>query len=468
MSGLNLIVQPTGAKVFRLWTRVNGKQVPVTIGDATLMTLADARAKAKAVLGRTANGEDPREARDARKAAQSIDDRVEQVVNSYIAKYLAKKCKPSWAKEAERLLRVEVVPKFGKKRLGEIEDADVYALLVEIAERGAPRTSNLVFAVLRKLCNWATTLEGGRLIRISPCAGVKALSGNNKRERVLEDDEVRSVWRAAGKVGWPFGPIYRIALLTGVRRDEVAGMEWPELNLEAKTWMIPGKRTKNKKLLVLPLSDAAAEIIRALPRMGNSKFVFTTTGTTHVTGYSNAKDAIDKAMLRILREEASDPDEVEAPPQWQFHDLRRTLITNLQKLGVRLEVTEAILNHVSGASRSDAAGHYHLHSWSAEKRAALELLGAPSRDDRRGQAGRHEHYRYGQGPRVTGRLAGISNALARAGKRGPTGSARTFSRRRPAMSSVRAIAAMLLALCLVLIKSTGEARDPDRAIVPTP
>ena len=101
--------------------------------------------------------------------------------------------------------------------------------------------------------------------------------------------------------------------------------------------------------------------------------MFTTTGTTHVTGYSNAKDAIDKAMLRILREEASDPDEVEAPPQWQFHDLRRTLITNLQKLGVRLEVTEAILNHVSGASRSDAAGHYHLHSWSAEKRAALEL-----------------------------------------------------------------------------------------------
>ena len=271
MSGLNLIVQPTGAKVFRLWTRVNGKQVPVTIGDATLMTLADARAKAKAVLGRTANGEDPREARDARKAAQSIDDRVEQVVDSYIAKYLAKKCKPSWAKEAERLLRVEVVPKFGKKRLGEIEDADVYALLVEIAERGAPRTSNLVFAVLRKLCNWATTLEGGRLIRISPCAGVKALSGNNKRERVLEDDEVRSVWRAAGKVGWPFGPIYRIALLTGVRRDEVAGMEWPELNLEAKTWMIPGKRTKNKKLLVLPLSDAAAEIIRALPRMGDFK-----------------------------------------------------------------------------------------------------------------------------------------------------------------------------------------------------
>jgi integrase len=370
VSGLNLIVQPTGAKVFRLWTRVNGKQVPVTIGDAALMTLADARAKARAVLGRTANGEDPR---DARKAAQAtIEDRVEQVVDSYVVKYLAKKCKPSWAKEAERLLRVEVVPLFGKRRLSEIEDRDVHALLVVIAERGRPRTSNLVFAVFRKLCNWATTLDGGKLIKVSPCVGVTALSGNNKRERTLDDDEIRLVWRAAVKVDWPFGPIYRIALLTGARRDEVSGMEWRELNLEAKIWMIPGERTKNKKMLVLPLSEAAVKIIRELPHMGDSKFVFTTTERTHVTGYSNAKEAIDRAMLAILREEAGNPDKVEALPQWQFHDLRRTLITNLQKLGVRLEVTEAIINHVSGASRSGAAAHYHLHTWTAEKRDALD------------------------------------------------------------------------------------------------
>jgi integrase len=242
---------------------------------------------------------------------------------------------------------------------------------VEITERGAPRTSNLVFAVFRKLCNWATTLEGGKLIKASPCVGVKALSGNNKRERTLEDDEIRLVWRAAERAGWPFGPIYRLALLTGVCRDEVSGMEWRELNLEAKMWMIPGERTKNKKLLVVPLSDAAIDIIEKLPHMGGSKFVFTTTGKTHVTGYSNAKEAIDKAMLRILREEASDPSKVEAPSQWQFHDLRRTLITNLQKLGVRLEVTEAIINHVSGASRSGAAAHYHLHTWTKEKREAL-------------------------------------------------------------------------------------------------
>ena len=135
------------------------------------------------------------------KPRRQTEDRVEQVVDSYVGKYLAKKCKPSWAKEAERLLRVEVVPKFGKKRLSEIEDRDVHALLVGIAERGAPRTSNLVFAVLRKLCNWATTLDGGKLIKVSPCVGVTALSENKKRDRVLDDDEVRLVWRAAEKAG---------------------------------------------------------------------------------------------------------------------------------------------------------------------------------------------------------------------------------------------------------------------------
>jgi integrase len=370
VSGLNLIVQPTGAKVFRLWTRVNGKQFPVTIGDAALMTLADARAKAKDVLGRAANGENPREVRDARKAAQAIDDRVEQVVDSYVVKHLAKKCKPSWAKEAERLLRVEIVPIWGKRRLGEIEDRDVHALLVVIAERGAPRTSNLVFAVFRKLCNWAVSLDGGKLIKVSPCAGVTALSKNNKRVRTLDDDEIRLVWRAAEKAGWPFGPIYQLALLTGARREEVSGMEWRELSFNAKIWMIPGERTKNKQPLALPLSDAAIDIIKKLHRIDNSKFVFTTTGgRTHVTGYSNAKEAIDKAMLTILREETGKAAELKP---WTFHDLRRTLITNLQKLGVRLEVTEAILNHVSGASRSDAAGHYHLHDWKDEKRAALD------------------------------------------------------------------------------------------------
>jgi integrase len=380
-NGLYVVRQPSGAKSFAAFPQVNGKQVKVTFGPYPAVSLKEANRKATEAKGKAAGGVDPgaekREARAEKRAAQTtrkvarlVGDRVGDIVDVYVTNYLAKNCKPSWAKEAERILRVEVAPKFGKKRLGEIEDTDVHALLVEIAER-APRTSNLTFAVFRKLCNWAMSLEGGKLIKASPCVGVKALSGNNKRERVLSDEETRLVWRAAGKVGWPFGAIYRLALLTGARREEVAGMEWSELNLEQKIWMVPGPRTKNKKMLVLPLSEAAVEILRAFPRIGDSKFVFTTTTKTHVTGYSNAKDAIDKAMLGILREEMGD--KVEALPQWQFHDLRRTLITNLQKLGVRLEVTEAILNHVSGASRSDAAGHYHLHAWTDEKRAALDM-----------------------------------------------------------------------------------------------
>ena len=163
-------------------------------------------------------------------------------------------------------------------------------------------------------------------------------------------------------------------MLTGLRRDEISGLQWCELDLSDRpTLNLPEERTKNGEALVLPLSDTVIGIIRVLPRIGGSKFVFTTTEKTHVTGYSNAKEAIDKAALEILREGAADSGKVEPPTQWQFHDLRRTLATNLQKLGVRLEVTEAILNHISGASRSDVAGVYHLHTWETEKRAALDM-----------------------------------------------------------------------------------------------
>jgi integrase len=377
ISGLYLIHQPTDAKSWAVWYRVDGIQTKLTLGTYPAVSLKAARKRALEAKGAAAGGKDlaaeKRAAREARKAAHASAHHVADVVDSFVKKYLAKECKPSWAKEAERLLRVEIVPKFGKKRLGEIEDTDVHALLEEIAER-APRTSNLTFAVFRKLCNWAMSLEGGKLIRVSPCAGVKALSEDNERKRVLDDDEIRLAWRAFDSIGWPFGPICWLLLLTGARRAEVAGMKWSELDLSAKpSWTLPGERTKNGEPHDIPLSGAAAEIINALPRVeGKAGLVFSTTGKTSVSGYSRAKAAIDRTILEILREErGDDPDKVAAPKHWQVHDLRRTVATNLQKLGVRLEVTEAVLNHISG-SRAGIVGVYQRHEYAEEKRAALD------------------------------------------------------------------------------------------------
>ena len=292
-------------------------------------------------------------------------------MDEFVRKHLAKKTKPSWAKEAERLLRVEIIPKLGKKRLGEITRADVRRLLDDIAAR-APITANRTLAVFRKLCNWAVCKD---MITASPCAGIEAPSSERSRERVLLDDEVRLAWQAFNSIGWPFGLICKLLLLTGARRDEVASMRWGEIDLVAKCWTLPASRTKNKRPHEIPLSDAAIEIIKGLPRIeGKAGLVFSTTGASAVSGFSRAKTAIDRTILETLREEAEasgdDPGNVEAPEHWQVHDLRRTVATNLQRLGVKLEVTEAVLNHVSG-TRAGIVGVYRRHEYSEEKRAAL-------------------------------------------------------------------------------------------------
>jgi integrase len=376
IGGLYLVIQPSGAKSWALRYRVAGAPRKFTIGAYPAISLKTARRRAQEAIGDVASGKDPaiekRAAREAQKAANSTADRVENVVDEFVQKHLAKKTKPSWAKEAERLLRVEIIPTFGRKRLGEITRADVRRRLDDIAER-APITANRTLAVFRKLCNWAVSKD---IVAASPCLGIEAPTSERSRDRVLGDDEIKLAWRAFDAIGWPFGPICKLLLLTGARRDEVASMRWDEINLAGKAWTLPSARTKNKRPHEVPLSDAAIEIIEALPRIeGKSGLVFSTTGRTSVSGFSRAKAAIDKFILETLREEAGalgdDPAAVKAPDQWQVHDIRRTVATNLQKNGVRLEVTEACLNHISG-SRAGIVGVYQRHEFAEEKRAALD------------------------------------------------------------------------------------------------
>jgi integrase len=161
----------------------------------------------------------------------------------------------------------------------------------------------------------------------------------------------------------------------------VAALDWRELHRDAAEWRLPAKRAKNGIAHVIHLSPIAmAEIDRLAdgekwPARG---LVFTTTGKTPVSGYSRAKERLDREMLAIARklaDEAGDEaDAIEIHP-WRVHDLRRTLATGMQRLGVRFEVVEAVLNHVSG-SKSGVAGVYQRHHWRSEKRDALNAWGA--------------------------------------------------------------------------------------------
>jgi integrase len=177
------------------------------------------------------------------------------------------------------MLVKEVVAGWKGRRLSQITRAHVQDMLDEIIDRGAPIRANRVFAQFRKMCRWAISRG---IIDRSPCEGLTAPSPETRRHRVLSDDEIRLSWLAFESIGWPFGAIGRLLLLTGARRDEVAGMRWQEIE-SLRSWTIPKERTKNKRPHEIPLSHAAVEIIATLPRVeGRGGFGFTTTGATAV------------------------------------------------------------------------------------------------------------------------------------------------------------------------------------------
>jgi integrase len=148
--------------------------------------------------------------------------------------------------------------------------------------------------------------------------------------------------------------------LTGARREEIGQLRWSELDADSASINLRGARTKNAQPHTIPLSTVMSSLLNDVPRIGVSDYVFTTNGKTPVSGWSRVKDRLDQVAL-------IDP--------WRLHDLRRTVATGMQKLGVGLQVIEAVLGHVSG-SRAGVVGVYQRHSFDAEKRAALEAWGA--------------------------------------------------------------------------------------------
>jgi integrase len=355
--GLYYVLQPSGAASWALRYRSNGKPVKLTLGSYPALGLADARRAAQKALGDVAGGSDPaaekRAARDAQKAAQHADEMLfANVAESYLQRHVRANLKSVWAHEVERHVRVELVPVLGAKRIDEVTRANVADLLDDIKARGAPVAANRVHGTLRGIYLWA--IERG-IVSVSPVSR-KPPTTEMSRERTLTDVEIKRVWKALDKIGGPFAAAAKLMLLTGQRRTECAEIEWREFDLEQKTWTLPGDRAKNGKVHEIPLSDAVCDLLRKQSRHERNKHVFTTGGGLPVRGWSKFKEDVDKVC---------------AVDDWTWHDLRRTMATNLQRLGVRLEVTESILNHTSG-SRAGVIGIYQRHSWTEEKRQALD------------------------------------------------------------------------------------------------
>jgi integrase len=354
--GLYLVIQPTGRKSWAVRYRLGGKSKKHTLAKG--ISLADARDQAREVLGKVARGVDP-----ARPAAPATVHTFGEVYSDFVKRHVQVNTSEAYRQGVERLFGKYVLPVWASKDIATITRLDINKLLDGVidrtkAERGdaARGTSSVnVHSMLRSLFGWAV---GRGYVDASPVTGVPTPLTLTSRDRVLSEDEISAVWRAAEAAGYPYGTMTQLLLLTGQRRSEVAGMARSEIS--GNTWIIPSDRTKNGEVHEVPLSEPALEILRSIPKIGN-RYVLTHRGDCAIADFARAKKVID-AQLDIDM------------AHWTFHDLRRTVATGMAKLHIPLQVCEKILNHISG-SLGGIAGIYNRHDYADEKRTALQAWG---------------------------------------------------------------------------------------------
>lgn len=351
---------PSGKVSYGLRYRAAGKQRWFALGVHGKITPDLARKLAKKRVGEIADDRDPTAERDSERA--KAKNTVNALLDIFLERYVRRNLRA--AHEIERVFERHVRPRIGSRPIAALRRRDVAEMLDAIEDQNGPVMADRTLAYVRKCFNWWATRDDSFVPPI--VRGMARTKPTERaRKRVLDDDEIRDLWAALdrAKAPAPFPGLVRALLLTAQRRNEVARMRWEEI--DGSTWIIPGERRKRGDANTVPLTKDALKLLGKPHRSG---FVFSTTdGEKPFSGFGKAKQAVDKAITEMRRDQGRAP-----MPAWVLHDLRRTARSLMSRAGVTADIGERVIGHVIPGVR----GVYDRHSFFDEKKDALERLAA--------------------------------------------------------------------------------------------
>jgi integrase len=353
LSGFGLKITPKGRKVFIALYRTHGGSSRLrkyTIGPYGRVTLHHARAAAQRVFAARLDGRDPAAEKLALRR-RDVVDRVDDLIEAFVAEHLSKLRSGA---ATTRMLRREVIPRWGARSVHDIKRRDLSDLVFETALQRTEHSAHKLLKALKRFFSWCL---GRAILEASPAIGIQSPLKATSRDRVLTDEELASVLRGARHIGGANGGIVELLILTGQRREEVTQMTWEELDLERRTWSLPGFRTKNGRAHVVHLSPEGLNLLARQERLG--PYVFSPTRRPF------------QSFSRLKRE----LDGICGVTNWRLHDLRRTCVSGMAGLGIAPHVADKILNHQSGTI-SGVAAVYQRHEFMAERKDAVERWGA--------------------------------------------------------------------------------------------
>jgi len=375
--GLGVRVTKTGTRTFiAQWTDpATKRKVREPLGVWGNLSIAQAREAAKVRLGQVAKGINPRaerlrlKAEDERERAETALT-FETLVDDWVELHLAHR-RPRYRDEAQRAIKY-VFPDLLKKPAARITRAEVLAIVDRLIKEKKPAMASRALAYARAAFNWAAKRD---MIAASPLLGMPVTTGTSERDRVLTDAELAEAWAAAAQMAYPWGPFFRLVILTLQRREEVAGMRWSEFSADRTVWVLPAARMKNGKPHHVHLSEPARAVLSGITKVDKCDYVFSTTSKTPVSGFAKAKAALDAAIMKARTEVAAQAGTDPAPlTPWVLHDLRRTGASTLARLGFDSIAIDKLLAHQPTKLRGVAA-IYQRYDFAEERAAALDAWG---------------------------------------------------------------------------------------------